>query len=239
MLLYDNSEHPCEKLLCSNKNASCYEHLRLDCLHFTEKMDLIFNRSINIPFYWLRIFWQKSSVLVRSALHTTFMAEIPPLESFLIQGTMGNEGCAVHSSPLMVWWNLERDRLSQHHCHGQWLDVQGSSEFTEPWCQNPIFCISEQPDTDGSYHSPFCRALRRGTQNQDPPWSFGSAELLWRTVQTPEDLTVPWFFTAKRFPMIFLAWKATSQPRQRPGALSQHCLVPGYKSLRLETLASL
>lgn len=45
MLLYNNSECPCEKLLWRNKNASCSENLRLDCLHFIEKMNLIFNSS--------------------------------------------------------------------------------------------------------------------------------------------------------------------------------------------------
>lgn len=93
------------------KIASCSENLRLDCLHFIEKMDLTFNCSINMSFNWLQIFWQKFSILVWSALHTTFKAEIPSLGSILTQDAMGNEAPAVQSSPLMVWWKLNRERL--------------------------------------------------------------------------------------------------------------------------------
>lgn len=230
------------------KNASCSENLRLDCLHFIEMMDFIFNCSINMSFNWLQVFWQKYSILVWSALHTTFKAEIPSLESFLTQDAMGNEGPAVHSSPLMLWWTLSRDRLSflVDSCHSTVAmasDKYLHRAFENSWILDTRFPFSvsqsSQPQM-GSYHSPFCKAIKRETQKQGPPWPFEVLSSFWRTVNTPEGLTTRWFLTAKRSPRIFLAWEeATSQPRQRAGALSQHCLVPGYKSFCLETLASL
>lgn len=162
------------------KNASCSENLRLDCLHFIEMMDFIFNCSINTSFNWLQVFWQKYSILVWSALHTTFKAEIPSLESFLTQDAMGNEGPAVHSSPLMVWWTLSRDRLSflVDSCHS--TVAMASDKYLHRVCENSWildtrspFSISQssQPQM-GSYHSPFCEAIKRETQKQGPPWPF-------------------------------------------------------------------
>lgn len=98
MLLYNNSECPCEKLLWRNKNASCSENLRLDCLHFIEKMNLIFNSS-TCYLTDFRFSDKKSNIFIWSALHATFNGEVPSLESFLTQDAVGNEGPAVPSSP--------------------------------------------------------------------------------------------------------------------------------------------